>query len=39
MMNVGIAGNLVTGRTNITSRKKECPKFLKEKGRRRRYRS
>jgi hypothetical protein len=39
MTSVDIAENLATGRTNITSRKKECPKFLKEKGRRRRYRS
>jgi hypothetical protein len=37
MISAGTAASLVTGRTDFTSRKKECPKYLKD--RRRRYRS
>ena len=29
MMSAGIAANSVTGRTDLTSRKKECPKYIK----------
>lgn len=34
MISVGTAGNSVTGRTKLRDRKKECPKFLKERRRR-----
>ncbi len=35
LTNVDIAENLGTGRTGITSRKKECEKYLREQRRRR----